>query len=62
MTWVVWPIFDRSLEDNSLIVAFALAFRLDAIAASWPLFSTLDTTLPTGEAAGLGSLPHFGVC
>jgi hypothetical protein len=51
MAWMVWPVFDRSLEDYSLVVALALTLRLDAVAA----FSTSET-------ASLGSLPHLGVC
>jgi hypothetical protein len=61
MTWVVWPVLDRSLEDDSLIVALTLPLRLDAVGASRTLFTTFDATLPTCEAASLGPLSHLRV-
>jgi hypothetical protein len=62
MAWMVWPVFDGSLEDYSLVVALALTLRLDAVAAGGTLLSTLDAAFSTSETASLGSLPHLGVC
>jgi hypothetical protein len=62
MAWVIWPVLDRSLEDDSLIVAFALTLRLDAIAAGRTLLSTLDAAFSACETASLGPLPHLGIC
>src|SRR6266480_1096374 len=37
----------RVLEDDSLVIAFAVTLRLHAIAASRTFFTALDTALPT---------------
>jgi hypothetical protein len=58
---MVGPVPDGRLEDDTLIVAFALPLGLDAVSARRPLFSTLDASLSTGQAARLRSLPHLGV-
>jgi hypothetical protein len=61
MAWVVWPVLDGRLEDYSLVVAFALTFRLDTIAAGGTLLSALDAAFPARKTASLGSLPHLGI-
>jgi hypothetical protein len=61
MAWVVWPVFDGSLEDYSLVVAFALTLRLDAVVAGGALLSALDAAFSTRKTASLGTLPHLGV-
>jgi len=58
-TWMIWPVPHRRLEDDSLIVALALAFGLDAVCAGGSLFATLYSTFAAGETASLGSFPHF---
>ena len=37
----------RILEDNSLVIAFAVTLRLDTIVASRAFFTALDAALPT---------------
>jgi hypothetical protein len=59
MPWMIWPVFNRGLEDHPLVITFALALRLDAIAASRAFFSTLDATFPTCEATSLGPFSHL---
>lgn len=58
---MIWPILNGSFEDHALVVAFALALRLDAVAASWSLLAALDPAFSTSEAASLGTFPHL-VC
>ena len=55
------PVADGRLEDNALIVAFAMSLGLDAIVASWPFLSALDATLATRETAGLGPLAKLWI-
>lgn len=59
--WVIWPVSHGWLEDDSLVVSFALAFRLDAVCAGRSLFTTFYASFSTGEAASLGPLSHLGV-
>lgn len=59
---MVGPVSHGRLEDNSLVIALALAFRLDAVAAGRPLLTALYATFSTSEAARLGPLPHLGIC
>ena len=40
---MIRPVPDGRLEDDALIVAFALAFRLDAVGTRRPLFATFDS-------------------
>jgi hypothetical protein len=61
MAWMIWPVLDGSLEDDSLVVAFTLPLRLDAVGAGRTLLAAFDATLSTCEAAGLGPLSHLGV-
>jgi hypothetical protein len=58
---MVWPVPDGRLEDDALVVAFALAFGLDAVGAGGSLFAALDPPLAAGEASGLGPLPRLCV-
>lgn len=60
MPWMIWPVLDRGLEDDALVVPFTLTLRLDAVGTGRALFTALDATLPTGETSGLGPLPHLG--
>lgn len=60
-TWMVWPVSDGWFEDDTLVVPFALPFRLDAVCAGRSLFATLYAAFPAGEATSLGSLPHLGI-
>ena len=48
----------RRLEDNTLIVSFALAFTFDAVLTNRPLFTALNATLTTSQATGLGPFPR----
>ena len=59
---MVWPVPYWWFEDDSLVVAFALTFGLDAVGASRSLLTTLYAAFPAGETSGLGHLPHLGVC
>ena len=58
---MVWPVPNRWFEDDSLVVALALAFGLDAVGASRSLLTTLYAAFSTGETSSLGPLPHLGV-
>jgi hypothetical protein len=61
--WVVWPVTDGRLEDDALVVALALAFRFDAVAAGWSFFAALDAAFAACQAASLGPFSHLvGVC
>jgi hypothetical protein len=62
IAWMVWPVLDWSLEDYALIIALALALRLDAVAAGRTLLSTLDAAFSARQTASFGPLPHLGVC
>lgn len=62
MAWMVGPVLDWGLEHYPLIVAFALALRLNAVAASRSLLAALDPTLSASEATGLCPFSHLGVC
>jgi hypothetical protein len=55
----VVPVPQRGFEDDALIVAFALTFRLDAVCTSWSFLAALYPSLATGKASSLGSLPHL---
>lgn len=55
------PVADGRLEDNALIVAFAMPLGLDAVVAGWPFLSTFDATLATREAAGFGPLAELWI-
>jgi hypothetical protein len=55
------PVTDRRLEDDALIVAFAMPLGLDAVVAGWPFLSAFDATLATCEAAGLGPLAKLWI-
>ena len=59
MTRVVWPVFDGSLEHDPLVVALALALRLNTVVAGRSLFATFDPAFSTSKAPGLGTFPHF---
>ena len=59
--WMIRPISNRGLEDNSLVVALTLSFGLDAVGTGWSLLATLDTSLPAGQAPSLGPFPHLWV-
>ena len=56
---VVWPVANGGLEDDALVIPFALALGFDAVAANWSLFAALDAALAACEAAGLCSFSHF---
>jgi hypothetical protein len=56
---MIRPVLHGSFEHNSLVVAFALPLRLDAVPASRSFLPTLNAAFPTCEAAGLGTFPHF---
>ena len=58
---MIWPVTNCWFEDDSLIVALALAFGLDAIVASRLLLTTLYAALSAGETSSLGPLSHLGV-
>ena len=45
----------RWFKDHALVVAFAMALALDAIAAYWALFAALDASTSTGQAPCLGT-------
>lgn len=60
-TWVIWPVSNRGLENDALVVALALALGLDAVGASRSFFATLDAAFAACEAARLGSLSHLGI-
>lgn len=52
----------RWFEHDSLAVAFAMAFRLDAVFAYWSFLTTLDATFATRQASRLGSFTReFGL-
>jgi len=55
------PVTDGWLEDDALIVTFAVPLGLDAVVAGWPFLSTFDATLATCEAAGLGPLAKLWI-
>lgn len=55
------PITNWSLENDALIVPFAMPLRLDTIVAGRPLLSTFDAPFATGETAGLRPLPELGI-
>lgn len=59
--WVIRPVANRWFEDDSLVVALALAFGLDAVVASRSLFTTLYAAFSAGETSGFGPLSHLGV-
>jgi hypothetical protein len=59
--WVVRPVPDRGFEDDSLVVAFALAFGFDAVGTGRPFLAAFYATFSTGEAAGLGPLSHLRI-
>ena len=59
IAWMIWPVLDGGLEDDSLVVAFALALRLDAIGTCRTLFTALDAAFSAGEAPSLGPLSHL---
>jgi hypothetical protein len=59
MTWVIWPVLDGCFEDDSLVVALALALGFDAVGTSRSLLAAFDAAFPTSEAACLGSFPHL---
>ena len=50
------PVTDGRLEDDALVVAFAMPLGLDAVVAGRSFLSAFDATLATREAAGLGPL------
>lgn len=58
---VIRPVPDGRLEDDALVVAFTLAFRLDAVGTRRPLFAALDSPFAAGQAAGFGPLPRLWV-
>jgi hypothetical protein len=60
-SWVVRPVPDGWLEDDSLVVALTLAFGFDAIGASWSLLAALYATFPACEAPSFCPLSHLGV-
>lgn len=60
-TGMVWPISNGRLEDDALVVALALSFRLDTVGTGRSFFTTLDTSLSACQAAGLGPLPHLWI-
>ena len=47
----------RLLEDDTLIVSFAVPFAFDAILTHRAFLAALDATFATCQAASLGSLP-----
>jgi hypothetical protein len=59
--WMIWPVSHWWFEDDSLVVALALTFGLDAVGASRSLLTTLYAALPTGKTPSLGPLSHLGV-
>jgi hypothetical protein len=61
IAWMVGPILDGGLEYDPLVVAFALALRLDAVTARRSLLAAFDPAFSTSEAAGLGPFSHL-VC
>jgi hypothetical protein len=58
---MIWPVPYRWLEDDALVVAFALSLGLDAVGACWSLFTAFDASFPTRQTASLGPFPHLGV-
>lgn len=60
MARMVRPVLDGCLEDDTLVVAFALALRLDAVGTSRALFAALDATFSACQTSRLRSLPHLG--
>lgn len=59
--WMIGPVSNGWLEDDSLVVAFALAFGLDAVCTGRPLLTAFYASFSAGEAACLGPLSHLGV-
>ena len=59
--WVVRPVPYGWFENNSLVVALALAFRFDAIATGRSFLPTLDTAFSACQTASLGPLPQFRI-
>jgi hypothetical protein len=59
--WMIWPVTNWWFENDSLVVALALAFGLDAVVARRPLLATLYAALSAGETSSLGPLSHLGV-
>ena len=59
---MIRPVANGRFKDNSLVIALALAFRLDAVGAGRSLLTALYATFSAREAAGLGPLPHLGIC
>lgn len=57
---MVRPAANGSLEDDSLVVAFTLTLRFDAIGTSRALFTALDAAFTACQAASLGPSAHFG--
>lgn len=57
---MIWPVANRRFEDDSLVVALALAFGFDAIGTGRTLLATLDTAFAAGQATSLGPLAHLG--
>ncbi len=50
------PVHRGRLEDNALVVTFAMAFGFDAVVAYRPLLAALDPPLSASQASGLGPL------
>jgi hypothetical protein len=46
------------LENNSLVVSFAVSFRLDAVVTRWPPFITFDSSLPASQTASFCPFSH----
>lgn len=58
--WVIGPVTNRRLEDYSLIVALTLTLGLDAVGTGGTLFTALNATPATCQAACLGPLAQLG--
>lgn len=60
-TRVIWPIPDGRLEDDALVIAFALAFRLDAVGTGRSFLAALDPPFAASQAPSLCPLSRFCV-
>jgi hypothetical protein len=60
-TWMVRPVPNGGFEDDSLVIAFTLAFGLDAVGASRPLLSALYATFPACKTPSLRPLSHLRI-
>jgi hypothetical protein len=55
------PVTDWRLEDNTLIVAFAMPLGLDAVVTGRSFLSAFDATLATRETTGFGPLTELWI-